>query len=202
MIVVIISTFTGAVSAIQTAFNLTSPYIQDFITAMVVRDTMFSLIPTLVALIYAGKVGSHISGELGTMKITEQIDALEIMGINAKSYLVFPKIVASVFMFPMLVILGCFMSILGGFITVSLLDIISETDYVIGIRNDFNPYIVTIIIIKSILFGFLVPIISSFQGFNIQGGALEVGKAGTLAVVKCCIAILVGDYLITKLLTY
>ncbi len=201
LIVVIISSFTGAVSAIQTAFNLTSPYIQDFITAMVVRDTMFSLIPTLVALIYAGKVGSFISGEIGTMKITEQIDALEIMGINSKSFLVFPKIIASILMFPMLVFLGGFMSILGGYLTVSLLGIISETDYVIGIRSDFNPYIITIIFFKSILFGLLVPTIASFQGYYITGGALEVGKAGTLAVVKCCIFILIGDYLITKLLT-
>ncbi len=200
-IVVIISSFTGAVSAIQTAYNLTAPYIRDHITAMVVRDTTFSLIPSLMALIYAGKVGSHIASELGTMKITEQIDALEVMGINSKSFLVFPKVLASIIMFPMLIVIACFMALYGGFITVKLLGIISETDYILGIRTDFNEFIITIILIKSLLFAFLVPSISSFYGYYTTGGALEVGKASTKAVVICCISILVGDFIITQLLT-
>ena len=199
-IVIIISTFTGAVSAIQTAYNLTSPWIADYFVALVVRDTMFSLIPTLMALVYAGKVGSQIASELGTMKITEQVDALEVLGINSKSYLVFPKVLASVIMFPLLVIVGCFMAMMGGFIASNALEIISSTDYIRGIRADFNPFIVTIIILKSLLFALMVPFISSFYGMTTYGGALEVAKSSTSSVTNCCIAILAGDYLLTQLL--
>lgn len=201
LIVIVVSTFTGAVSAIQTSYNLTAPYIQDYVVALVVRDTIFSLIPTLIALIYSGKVGSHISGELGTMKITEQVDALEVMGINSKSYLILPKVLASLCMFPMLVILACFMSLYGGFLTIQLLGIVTETDYILGIRTDFNEFVIGIIMIKSLLFSVLIPTISAFHGYNTQGGALEVGKAGTSAVISCCIAVLIGDFILTELLT-
>ncbi|MEL7149019.1 MAG: ABC transporter permease, partial [Bacteroidota bacterium] len=161
-IVAIISTFTGAVSAIQTAFNLEAPYIQDFVIAMVVRDTVFSLIPTLMALVFAGKGGSQISGELGTMQVTEQISALEVMGINAKSFLVLPKLAASLLVLPMLIIIGVFLAILGGYITVVAVDIISASDYVKGIRMQFNPFIITVILVKSVAFGFIVAAIGSF----------------------------------------
>jgi len=200
LIVAIISTFTGAVSAIQTAFNLTAPYIQDFVIAMVVRDTVFSLIPTLMALVYAGKGGSQISGELGTMQVTEQIDALEVMGINSKSYLVLPKLIASLFVLPMLIIIGCFLAVLGGYITVVAVDIITETDYIKGIRTQFNPFIITVILVKSVFFGFIVAAISSFEGFYTRGGALEVGRSSTKSVIKSCISILLADYIITQIM--
>ncbi|MEM9327153.1 MAG: ABC transporter permease [Bacteroidota bacterium] len=199
-IVISVSLFTGAVSAIQTSFNLTSSYIQDYVVAMVVRDTVFSMMPTLIALIYSGKVGSLISGELGTMKVTEQIDALEVMGINAKSYLVLPKMIASQLMFPILIIMAMSAALFGGFLAIKFLDIISVTDYIRGVRTNFNPFTVTIFMIKAALFGLLVPSISSFHGFGVRGGALEVGKASTLAVIRCTIAVIVGDYLVTQLL--
>lgn len=200
VIVAIISSFTGAVSAIQTAFNLTAPYIQDFIIAMVVRDTVFSLIPTLIALVYAGKGGSSISGELGTMQVTEQIDALEVMGINAKSYLVLPKLLASLFVLPMLIVIGVFLGVLGGYLTSVGVGIISEVDYIRGIRSQFNPYIINVILVKSVFFGFIVAAISSYEGFYTKGGALEVGRSSTKSVVKSCIAILLADYLITQIM--
>jgi phospholipid/cholesterol/gamma-HCH transport system permease protein len=199
-IVCFISLFTGAVSAIQTAYNLTSSYIPDYIVAMVVRDTMFSLIPTLIALVYAGKVGSNISGELGTMKITEQVDALDVMGLNSKSFLVLPKLLASIFMFPALVMLALFMALLGGYVTVLLTGIITGNDYIIGIRNDYNSYIFTIVMVKSLVFSILVPMISSYYGYTTSGGALEVGKSSTASVITSCIAILAGDFLLTQLL--
>ncbi|MFY0689215.1 MAG: ABC transporter permease [Cyclobacteriaceae bacterium] len=199
-IVVIISTFTGAVSVIQTAFNLTSPWIQDYIVAMVVRDSTFSLIPTLIALVYAGKVGSHMSSELGTMQISEQIDALEVMGINSKSFLVLPKILASLVMFPMLIIIGCFMSIYGGYVASTLGSIISEQDYITGIRADFNDFIITIILVKSLVYSIMIPAISSYEGYHTSGGALEVGKSSTRAVIKCCISVLAADFILTQLM--
>lgn len=200
VIVSIISTFTGAVSAIQTAFNLTAPYIQDFVIAMVVRDTVFSLIPTLMALVYAGKGGSHISGELGTMQVTEQIDALEVMGINAKSYLVLPKLLASLAVLPMLIVLGVFLAVMGGYITSVAVEIISEVDYIRGIRSQFNPYIINVILVKSVFFGFIVAAIASFEGYYTRGGALEVGRSSTKSVIKSCIGILLADYIITQIM--
>ena len=200
VIVSIISSFTGAVSAIQTAFNLEAPYIQDFVIAMVVRDTVFSLIPTLMALVYAGKGGSHISGELGTMQVTEQISALEVMGINTKSFLVLPKLIASLLVLPMLIVIGVFLAILGGYITSVAVDIISAADFVKGIRTQFNPYIITVILVKSVVFGFIVAAIASFEGYYTRGGALEVGRSSTKSVIKSCISILLADYAITQIM--
>lgn len=200
VIVSIISTFTGAVSAIQTAFNLEAPYIPDFIIAMVVRDTMFSLIPTLMALVYAGKGGSHISGELGTMQVTEQISALEVMGINAKSFLVMPKLIASLLVLPMLIIIGMFLSILGGYITSVAVNILTATDYVNGIRAEFDAYIIVVILVKSFVFGFIVAAIASYEGYYTRGGALEVGRSSTKSVIKSCITILLADYVITQIM--
>lgn len=200
-IVGVVSLFTGAVSAVQTFFNLTGePLIPHFMIALVVRDTMFSLMPTLIALIYAGKVGSNISSELGTMRITEQIDALEIMGVRSVPFIVLPKMLASLMMFPALVVLATFLSILGGYLTVSLLDLFSETDYIKGIRYTFNTFVITIIVVKSIVFSLIIPSVSSFHGYYVSGGALEVGKASTNAVTNSCIAVLVSEYLITQLM--
>ncbi len=199
-IVTSVSLFTGAVSAIQTAFNLTGGYIQDYVIGMVVRDTVFSMMPTLMALIYSGKVGSLIAGELGTMKVTEQIDALEVMGINSRSYLVLPKLMASQVMFPVLIIFSIFTAMVGGYFAAKFLGIISVTDYIKGIRTNFNPFTITIIMVKACLFGLIVPAISSFHGFGVQGGALEVGRASTLAVIRCSIAVIIGDYLVTQIL--
>ena len=201
VIVAIVSVFIGAVTTVQTAYNLISPLIADPIVALVVRDmTLLELAPTITAIVYAGKVGSNLAGELGTMRITEQIDALEVMGINAASYLVFPKILASMFMFPMLVILAGFIAISGGYVTATITNVISGNDYIQGIQMDFIPFQVTFALIKALVYGFLVAAISSYKGFYTQGGALEVGMSSTNAVTSSCIAILAADFFLAYLL--
>ena len=200
-IVVIVSTFMGAVTAVQTAFNLVSPLIADYVISLIVRDmTVLELAPTITAIVFAGKVGSNIAGGLGTMRITEQIDALEVMGINAVSYLVLPKILATVLVYPMLVIISGFLSIYGGYLAGVLTGVITETEYIYGIRADFNPFTVTFALIKSVVFAFLISSISAYKGFYTKGGALEVGKASTSAVTNSCIAILTADYLLAQVL--
>ena len=162
--------------------------------------TLLELAPTITAIVYAGKVGSNIAGELGTMRITEQIDALEVMGINATSYLVFPKIIASVVMFPVLVILSAFISIYGGYLTSLATGVISGTDYLIGIQIEFLPFSVVFALIKAVVFGFLVAAIAAYQGFFTKGGALEVGQSSTSAVTNSCIAVLAADFFLAYLL--
>ena len=196
-IVLIVSMFMGAVTTIQTAYNLVSPIIPDAIISLVVRDmTILELAPTIIAIVYAGKVGSNIAGELGTMRITEQIDALEVMGINATSYLVLPKTVASVLMFPVLVIMAGFMSIFAGYWTAVVTGVITGTDYITGIQMEFNQFGVVFALIKAVVYGYLVATISAYKGFFTSGGALEVGQSSTNAVTSSCIAILIADYLL------
>ena len=200
-IFVIVSSFMGAVTTLQTALNLVSPLIPDYIISLVVRDmTVLELAPTIMAIVYAGKVGSNIAGELGTMRITEQIDALEVMGINAASYLVLPKIIASILMYPLLVVVAGFLSIMGGYATALLTGVISGTDYIYGIRLEFIPYNIKFALMKAVVFGFLVAAISAYKGFYTKGGALEVGQSSTSAVTNSCIAILCADYILAKLL--
>lgn len=201
VIVSIVSTFIGAVTCVQTAFNLVSPLIPRYVIALVVRDmTLLELAPTITAIVFAGKVGSNIAGELGTMKISEQVDALEVMGINSVSFLALPKIVASVIMYPMLVILAGFLAIMGGYLAGTISGVITPQDYIYGIRSDFQSFNVAFALIKSLVFAFLVSSISSFKGYNTEGGALEVGQSSTSAVTNSCIAILVADYLLAELL--
>jgi len=196
-IVLIVSLFMGAVTTIQTAYNLVSPLIPDSIVSLVVRDmTILELAPTIIAIVYAGKVGSNIAGELGTMRITEQIDALEVMGINATSYLVLPKTVASVLMFPMLVILSGFTSIFAGYWTAVTTGVITGQAYITGIQLEFNEFGVAFALIKAVTYGYLVATISAYKGFFTSGGALEVGQSSTNAVTSSCIAILVADYVL------
>lgn len=201
VIVSIVSTFIGAVTCIQTAYNLVSPLIPSYVISLVVRDmTLLELAPTITAIVFAGKVGSNIAGELGTMKISEQVDALEVMGINSVSFLALPKIVACLIMYPLLVILAGFLAIMGGYLAGTITGVITPQDYIYGIRADFQGFNVTFALIKSIVFAFLVSSISSFKGYNTSGGALEVGQASTSAVTNSCIAILVADYLLAELL--
>lgn len=197
-ITVIVSVFIGAVTCVQTAYNLVSPIIPDYIISLVVRDsTILELAPTVTAIVIAGKAGSHIAGQLGTMRITEQIDALEIMGINSASYLVLPKIIAAVFTFPMLVTLAMALAIIGGYVAGTSTGIISAEAYIQGIQAEFIPFYVHYAIIKAVVFGFLIASISAFQGFYTSGGALEVGQSSTSAVTTSCIAILFADYILT-----
>jgi len=200
-IVVIVSTFIGAVTAVQTAFNLVSPLIADYVISLIVRDmTILELAPTITAIVFAGKVGSNIASGLGTMRITEQIDALEVMGINSVSYLVLPKIVATIITYPMLVVIAGFLSIYGGYLAGILTGFITESEYIYGIRADFNQFTVIFALIKSVVFAFLVSSISAYKGFYTRGGALEVGQSSTSAVTNSCIAILLADYLLAQLL--
>jgi phospholipid/cholesterol/gamma-HCH transport system permease protein len=200
-IVAIVSTFIGAVSCIQTAYNLTSPLIPFSTVALIVRDMeILELAPTITCVVLAGKVGSHIAGELGTMRITEQIDALEVMGINSASYLVLPKVLAAMFTFPMLVILSAFLGIWGGYLAGTLTGAISPQDYITGIRDSFVPFNIFFMCIKPFVFGFLIATISAYQGYYTTGGALEVGKASTTAVTNSCIAVLVADFILAQIL--
>lgn len=200
-IVSTVSVFMGAVTTIQTAYNLVSPFIPDYVISLVVRDmTILELAPTIIAIVFAGKVGSNIAGELGTMRITEQIDALEVMGINSTSYLVLPKIVACMLMYPMLVILSGFLTIYGGYLTSLATGIISGRDYIYGIRYEFIEFNIFFALLKGFVFAFLVASISAYKGYFTSGGALEVGRSSTAAVTNSCIAILLADYLLAQLL--
>jgi phospholipid/cholesterol/gamma-HCH transport system permease protein len=200
-LVALVSTFMGAVTTVQTAYNMVSPLIPNFVISQVVREmTVLELAPTIIAIIYAGKVGSSMAGGLGTMRITEQIDALEVMGINSVSYLVLPKIVASILMYPLLVIVAGVCSLWGGYVVGVATEVITPHDYIYGIRYSFNEFTVTFALIKSTVFAFLVSSISSYQGYYTQGGALEVGVSSTKAVTTSVIAVLLADYLLAQLL--
>ncbi len=201
-IVAIIAVFIGAVTCVQIYANLVSPFIPNYIVSNVVRDmVLLELSSTFMCVVLAGKVGSNIAGELGTMRITEQIDALEVMGINSASYLVLPKLLAAVFTFPLLAILSDFLGIYGGYLAGTMTGILTPEEYIYGIRYSFIPYNVIIAIVKAFVFGFLIATISSYKGFYTRGGALEVGQSSTAAVTNSCIAILIADYLLAELLT-
>jgi phospholipid/cholesterol/gamma-HCH transport system permease protein len=201
LLVALVASFMGAVTTVQTAYNMVSPLIPKFIISQVVREmTILELAPTIIAIIYAGKVGSSMAGGLGTMRITEQIDALEVMGINSASYLVLPKVVASLLMYPLLVIIAGVCALFGGYLVGSLTGIISPTDYIYGIRFVFNEYMVTFALIKSFVFAFMISTISCFKGYYTKGGALEVGISSTEAVTTSVMAVLIGDYLLAQLL--
>ena len=200
-LVALVSTFMGAVTTVQTAYNMVSDFIPDYVISQVVREMIvLELAPTIIAVIYAGKVGSSMAGGLGTMRITEQIDALEVMGINSISYLVLPKIIASIMMYPLLVIIAGVCGMLGGYLAGTLTGIITPTDYVYGLRSSYNEFTVIFALIKSVVFAFLVSSISSYKGYYTQGGALEVGVSTTQAVTTSVIAVLIADYLLAQLL--
>jgi len=200
-LVVLVSTFMGAVTTVQTAFNMVSSFIPDYVISQVVREMIvLELAPTIIAVIYAGKVGSSMASGLGTMRISEQIDALEVMGINSISYLVLPKIVASLLMYPMLVIVAGVCGMFGGYLAGTLTGIITPNDYVYGLRSSYNEFTISFALIKSFVFAFLVASISSYKGYNTKGGALEVGISSTQGVTSSVIAVLIADYLLAQLL--
>jgi phospholipid/cholesterol/gamma-HCH transport system permease protein len=197
----IISTFIGAVMTLQIAFQLISDFVPRTIIGSVNRDSsILELSPTISAIVLAGKIGSAISSEIGTMRVTEQIDALEIMGINTPGYLILPKIIAGITMVPMLVIVSMFLSIAGGWAGGSLSGAVSSADYLLGITTDFNPYTITVSLVKAFVFGFIITSVPAYEGFYVKGGALEVAQASTRAVVVSCISILACDYIVTQLL--
>ena len=200
-IVAIISVFMGAVITIQMALNLESPFIPKYLIGYAARESMLlEFSSTVVALILAGKVGSSIASEIGTMRITEQIDALEIMGVNSASYLILPKIVAAMVFFPFLTILSILIGILGGYLIAAATGIMIPADYVDGLLMDFKPYSITYTLIKTVFFAYIITSISAFYGYNARGNSLEVGAASTRAVVASCVVILLFDLILTQVL--
>lgn len=197
----IISVFIGAVITLQMSINLESPFIPKYIIGYATRETMIlEFSSTVVALILAGKVGSSIASEIGTMRITEQIDALEIMGVNSASYLILPKIVATVLFFPFLAILSILIGIAGGYLISALTGIMIPDDYVQGLLYDFRPYSITYTLIKMAVFAFIITSISAFYGYYAKGNSLEVGAASTKAVVASSIVIMIFNLILTQIL--
>lgn len=202
-IVSIISLFIGAVGVIQIGYQLIGSLVPMYVLGRIVRDSnILEFSPTITALVMAGKIGSNIASEIGTMKVSEQVDALEIMGVNAANYVALPKILASLFAIPALVTYSMFLSNLGGAISCELSGMISVDAYVQGLRMDFDSFSITFALTKAFVFAFLITTISAYHGYNTEGGALEVGSASTLAVVQSCIAIIFFDYILTQVMLY
>ncbi|HEY8688199.1 MAG TPA: ABC transporter permease [Chitinophagaceae bacterium] len=200
-IVSIISIFMGAVSAVQTAYQLISPLIAKTTISQVVRDTVIlEFAPTLVCIVLAGVMGSKIAGELGNMRVSEQIDALEIMGINTKSYLVMPKILAALITIPLLVIVSMVLGIWGGRFASSMSNIVSTDTYDKGLLMGFTPFYVSFALVKAYTFAFIISSVPAYYGYNVKGGALEIGRASTTAVVTSCILILFADYVLAAII--
>lgn len=200
-IVAIISVFMGGVAAIQTAYNIDNPLIPMTMVGFTVRQSIIlEFAPTVMSLILAGKVGSRIASEIGTMRVTEQIDALQIMGVNPANFLIFPKIVAAMLFNPVLITLSMLLGLFGGWLACVSLNLVSSGDYIEGIQSWFDPYIVTYALIKTVVFAYLIVSVSAFHGYVISGGALDVGSASTKAVVHSSILIILFNLLLTQLL--
>ena len=200
-IICIISVFIGAVATIQVAFQLSSPLVPQSIAGSISRDsTILEFSPTISALVLAGRIGSSIASQIGTMRVTEQIDALEIMGVNAPGYLISPKIISGLSMIPLLTIVSVALGVSGGYLACVVTRDIAPADYILGLRNNFDPIIVTVCAVKSIAFGFIITSVCSYFGFYTSGGALEVGQSATKGVVFSCIWILFADLIISSTL--
>lgn len=195
-----ISLFMGAVVALQTSLNLDNPLIPKSLIGFAVRQSIIlEFAPTVISIIMAGKVGSYITSSIGTMNVTEQIDALQVMGINPLNYLVFPKLVAMMF-YPLLIAIIMFVGILGGFLASVWGEFVSAQDFIKGLQDSFVPYHVLYAFIKTMVFGIILATIPSYHGYYMKGGALEVGQAATTSFVWTCVAIIVMNYLLTTIL--
>lgn len=200
-LVIIISIFIGAVITIQMTINIVSPMIPSYSTGLATREILLlEFSSTMMSLILAGKVGSNISSEIGTMRVTEQIDALDIMGIKSANFIVLPKIIGFILFVPVLCVLSMFMGLVGGWLIAEFTDMLSVENYIFGIQSFFNQWYVWYGIIKTVIFGFIITSVASYFGYYVKGGALEVGKASTNAVVSSSILILLADVILTKLL--
>jgi phospholipid/cholesterol/gamma-HCH transport system permease protein len=199
-IVSFISFFVGGVVTIQTALNIDNPLIPKYLIGFATRQSIIlEFAPTFISIIMAGKVGSFITSSIGTMRVTEQIDALEVMGINALNYLVFPKFIA-LMLYPFVISIAMFLGILGGMAAVIFGGFGTLEDYIIGIQTDFIPFHIIYAFIKTFVFAFLLATIPSFYGYYMKGGALEVGKASTKSFVWTSVAIILLNYILTQLL--
>lgn len=200
-IVALMSLFMGGVIALQTASNMDSPLLPEYTIGYITRSsTILEFSPTIISLILAGKVGSNVASEIGTMKTTEQIDALEIMGVNSLTLLVLPKIMGSVFFFPILIIFSMGLSLVGGWLSLTLSGLASTETYVVGIRSFFEIGNVVYALVKTVVFAFLIVSIASFYGYYTKGGALDVGKSATRAVVSASVAILIANFILTQMI--
>ncbi len=200
-LVLIVSIFMGAVITLQTSLNFTNPIIPRSFIGYGARDSMIlEFSSTMVSLILAGKIGANIASELGTMRITQQIDALEIMGVNSAGYLVLPKLLASLIFFPVFAILSMGIGIFGGWLVAFFTDVVNVSIFETGLRLFFEPYYITYSLIKTTIFGFIIASISAYQGYYVEGGSVEVGKASTRAVIYSSIFVLMFNVILTKLL--
>lgn len=200
-IVAIISIFVGAVTTVQTAYQLVSPLIPMRIIGTIVSDSsLLELAPTITCLVLAGKVGANIASEVGNMRVTEQIDAYEVMGINSSGFLGLPKIIAGLIMIPCLIVIANFLLISGGILAAKLTGLMSPTEFVQGARETFKMFTLTVSMVKAFVFAFIITSVSTYEGYYTNGGALEVGEAGTRAVTRSCVLILFFDFIIAKLM--
>ncbi len=202
-LIAIISVFMGAVITIQTAYNITNPLIPAYTLGFTTRESIIlEFSPTIVSLILAGKVGSNISSEIGTMRISEQIDALEIMGINSASFLILPKILAAIIINPFLIVISMFVGIAGGYVIGVYTGACTSYNYILGIQSFFIPFNVFYSLFKTAIFAFIITSVAAYHGYYTSGGALEVGRASTKAIVYTSILILITNLIITKLMLY
>ena len=201
-IVLLISFFIGAVICIQIKLNVQSPWMPHWVSGYVTREIMLlEFSSSIMCLILSGKVGSNIASELGTMRTTQQIDALEIMGVNPASFLILPKIVGLITIMPFLVVFSTFTGIIGAYATAYIGHIITPSDLTAGLQHSFTQWFFWMGVIKSLFFAFIISSVSSFYGYNVEGGSIEVGKASTNAVVSCSMLILFFDLFLTQLLS-
>jgi phospholipid/cholesterol/gamma-HCH transport system permease protein len=199
-IVAFISFFVGGVVAIQTALNIDNPLIPDYLVGFATRQSIIlEFAPTFISIIMAGKMGSFITSSIGSMRVTEQIDALEVMGINSLNYLVFPKIIALLF-YPFVIAIAMFIGILGGWAAGVYGGYSTSEAFIRGLQNDFTPFHVVYAFIKTFVFAFILATVPSWQGFYMKGGALEVGKASTNSFVWTSVLIILTNFIITSLL--
>ncbi len=202
VIVALISVFMGAVTAVQFSYQLGGQLIPRYYIGYIVRDiTIIEMAPTITCLVLAGKVGSNMAAEIGGMRQKEHIDAMEIMGVNTAAYLIMPKLIAALVVIPLLVFMAAFIGIMGGYAASVPTGLLSAEEYIRGLRSFFDPYNVTMMMVKAVTFSFLLTTISCYQGYYVKGGSIELGKASTQAVVLSDIFILLSDYLIAVLLT-
>lgn len=200
-LVIVISLFIGAVICIQMTINIVSPIIPSYSTGLATREILLlEFSSTMMCLILAGKVGSNIASEIGTMRVTEQIDAIEIMGLNSANFIVLPKVIGFVLFVPVLCVLSMFMGLVGGWFVAEFTTMISVENYVYGIQSFFNEWYVWYGIIKTLFFAFIITSVAAYYGYYVKGGSLEVGQASTNSVVSSSILILLADVVLTKLL--
>jgi phospholipid/cholesterol/gamma-HCH transport system permease protein len=200
-IIMFISFFIGGVIALQTALNLDNPLIpKSLIGFAAKRSIILEFAPTFCSIILAGKVGSYITSSIGAMRVTEQIDALEVMGINSINHLIFPKVLATVFFYPFLIALAMVLGIFGGWVSGVISGLFTGADYIEGIQTTFDPFLITYSLIKTLVFAFLIATVPSYHGYYVKGGSIAVGKASTQSVVWTIILIVIANYFLTQML--